>query len=373
MNCLVSFGQEDLSSRWIPCGQIDQPINTRLLLPSNRQTSSIIQQGNFNVTSIDIPESAIPAIEEAILIWDSQINTTVPIKIKLQWTDTGSSTLAKTKPSSYLKNFSHQTPAVVWYPIALAEKIAGKELNNAQDYEIEIVINKMGNWYYGLDQLPADDQYDLLSILLHEIAHGLGFLSDAKDTGGGISFSSDDSFSCFDHLLIDQYGQRLVRLDDHSSLNEKAFVYTPNANNTDYQEVFTSETFLNSISLSHFHESSNSLMIPFIETGWSQHIIDEGTLATLDEIGWSTSNSAIITVYPNPTTEQISIKIPSSLDDVKVELYNLDGQLILSDYLQYPTQNILLYPAPSRSGIYILILQSNKMAFIQREKIIVLN
>lgn len=37
------------------------------------------------------------------------------------------------------------------------------------------MFNSNTNWYYGIDGNPPSTKYDLISTVLHEIGHGLGF------------------------------------------------------------------------------------------------------------------------------------------------------------------------------------------------------
>ena len=80
-----------------------------------------------------------------------------------------------------------------WYHQALANKRAGTQLNsNADHADIRARFNvNLGNpgcltgigWYLGLDN-NAGTQIDLVTVLLHEFAHGLGFSQFASVTTG---------------------------------------------------------------------------------------------------------------------------------------------------------------------------------------------
>ena len=73
------------------------------------------------------------------------------------------------------------------YPVALAEKIAGKSLNDSLEADITLRINSSVNWYLGTDGNTPRQKYDLVTVVLHEICHGLGFF-DSMNTDNNIGW-----------------------------------------------------------------------------------------------------------------------------------------------------------------------------------------
>jgi hypothetical protein len=70
----------------------------------------------------------------------------------------------------------------VFYHAALAEKLANSDLNGGAN-EIFCQFNSQTNWYFGTDGLCPNNRFDFVTIVLHELAHGLGF-------SGGCSFDN---------------------------------------------------------------------------------------------------------------------------------------------------------------------------------------
>ena len=89
--------------------------------------------------------------------------------------------LGQASPTGWQRDFANAPMPKVWYPIALANNLAGKDLNGAAG-EIFVQFNSdvdldsclgTSSWYYGFDAKHGDNT-DLYVVVLHELAHGLG-------------------------------------------------------------------------------------------------------------------------------------------------------------------------------------------------------
>src|SRR5262249_60349480 len=86
------------------------------------------------------------------------------------------------------------------YPIALANKLAGSDLDPAND-DISAQFNSNLNgsagclggrgWYYGYDGNEGNN-VDLLPVVLHEFGHGLGFATFTNLSTGNFSSNIPD-------------------------------------------------------------------------------------------------------------------------------------------------------------------------------------
>ena len=65
----------------------------------------------------------------------------------------------------------------------MANKLAGFDLLPGQS-DIVASFDSGTNWYLGTDGNPAFNQFDFVSVVLHELGHGLGVVGSATVDGG---------------------------------------------------------------------------------------------------------------------------------------------------------------------------------------------
>ncbi len=138
------------------------------------------------------------AIEQATAIWSARLSSAVPIKIdvafdSLPCTAEGGATLAQAGPTFVFTDTPGATPST-WYPAALAEALAGFELNEdpgAEEIRMrfnsevdEGCLGEGTGFYYGLDGQAPATQIAFLNVTIHELGHGLGFTSFVDEETG---------------------------------------------------------------------------------------------------------------------------------------------------------------------------------------------
>jgi hypothetical protein len=113
-----------------------------------------------------------------------------------------SAVLGSTGPSTVHRDFPSAPLPSTWYPQALANAIAGTDLDPTTA-DIETQFNSaLGGasclagttFYLGLDGQPAPGQIDMLTVVLHELSHGLGFLTFTDFSTGAKLAGLDDAF-----------------------------------------------------------------------------------------------------------------------------------------------------------------------------------
>ena len=185
-----------------------QPSSTQSA-PSKSKNLEV--KSKFSVKYNNFPEWAKKEVQASIDVWSANFKSSVVISVDASWGRSSSwGVLGSARPGSFFSAFSGAPDPSLWYSSALANALAGKDLDKANP-EIIIQVNSAAPWNTRGDGVPTSNEYDLQSVFLHEIGHGLGFLSnDAYDPFFGLG--SLDQPTPFDAYLQTIDGRRLADL-----------------------------------------------------------------------------------------------------------------------------------------------------------------
>lgn len=227
-------------------------------------------------------------------------------------------------PAAAFANFAGAPRPDTLYPSALADSLAGTDLNPTgvdisaafnEDIDSGCFSNGAPNgWYYGYDNNPPVGTINLLQTVLHELAHGLGFASFIGSSGarccGGRPM--DDAFMV--NLEWHEVGLTWPFLTDHervlSALSSDALHWVgPNVQaaasylsagrNGTHVEMHAPATYQPGGSVSHFGTAltPNELLEPYL----AQSPLRVLTVAALQDIGWTLQGGATPTAIATPT------------------------------------------------------------------------
>ncbi len=256
----------------------------------------------FEVTYINFPANAEAAFQEAVDIWSYSLSSDVTIRVEATWTNLGSNVLGSAGPTFVYSNFAN-APDDSYYAGALADKIAGTDLDPGSP-DIEASFNSNFTWYYGIDGNCPYNKYDLVSVVLHELGHGLGFVSSASYSAGSGSIGVDlfnTPLGYDEFMLLGQNGTEILSLSQGTVLGS-AFVSNnvycgsdaATAVNGNVQpKLYAPATYSDGSSISHWDESTypatniNALMTPQIGPGQSIHNPGPITMGLFEDMGWS--------------------------------------------------------------------------------------
>ncbi|MFQ3242977.1 MAG: hypothetical protein ACI9JZ_002683, partial [Lentimonas sp.] len=135
-------------------------------------------------------------------IWGSFLVSDVAIVVNVGFDALGTNVLAGASAISQQADFLNAPESNTWYPIALANALAGSDLEPGVG-DINITANSNGDFYYGLDSASPRGTANFVDVLLHEVGHGLGFASFINGQTGNLFLGQIDIFSTF--ILDQQY------------------------------------------------------------------------------------------------------------------------------------------------------------------------
>lgn len=247
------------------------------------------------------PEEAKPAVERAVDIWSQSIETVVPVNIQANWDSLPPNILAQAAPYEVLNNFEGAPEANRQYAIALANQLAGQDLNPAAP-DMVVKLAKDTEWYFGLDGQVPDSVYDMVTVALHEMGHGLGYLGSANYNGTsgflgfqGIPFIFDQFVEESDQTSVLDYVSGTVTFGE--VLESDALFWNGEnggeAHGIGRPRLFAPTNWAPGASFSHLRESSypegnaNSLMTPFLNTAESIHTPGAVSLGMMQDMGWN--------------------------------------------------------------------------------------
>ena len=331
---------------------VSAPINIaseksrKLFIPPadfNLKSGSVLKS-DFQVEFVNFPENAKSAFLYAISIYENLISSPVPIKVEARWESFGANALASSKPSAFYKNFDGARLANVYYPVALVEKLSGKEYNNGEP-DIVCSFNKRNDWYFGTNGNCPSNQYDFVTVAMHELVHGLGFVGFFDiENGVGSLPNSNGIPSIYDVYLYNSSNLQVADATNFAvpSTGLKDVLISDNlvlkGNNGDIKEkVYAPKTWNDGSSIYHYHEGgyaaddANALMSPYIFKGEAIHFPGDKTLDLLAAFGWKslTIEGAEIKDFEEPCASlPVSVKINSELaiDDSSVKItYSVDN------------------------------------------------
>lgn len=268
-----------------------------------RLKSANAKVASIEVTYVGFTPQAQQAFQYAVDIWKNLVYSPVPIKIKATWKSLDEGVLGSCGPGGYYKNFDATQKWDTYYPVALVEKFTGEEVNSPDQYELVADFNKdFSNWYLGTDGRTPSRQYDFVSVVLHELTHGLGFTGLMfSDQGKGTYRYGDDPLAAvFDQHIIDKNNQFLL----NKSLYPNPSVALQLALTSDWLQFYIQQsqstlpklyapaTWNEGSSIYHLDDATyragdaNSLMTPFTGMGEAIHNPGPLALAMMYDMGW---------------------------------------------------------------------------------------
>ncbi len=331
----------------IICYASDEPSDLHIPPPEaylSRLKSGQEAGASFGFELISAPDDqALTTAEEAGRIWASLVCSPVPIVVRVEFSDLSEPLSNGPLASTSIDNFyladanGHLPPG--WYPTALYEKLTERNRNgNLPDMTIR--FNTKFNWYFGTDGEPVE-QHDFLSTLLHEMAHGMGFIGALGVNEHGLGSTAVPPV-VFDGFVQNIDGKTLSDTTDfpnYSTELAEALVTSPvyfrsplaKANLNEVPRLYVPPTFNPGSSIYHLDDiynfGPNALMTYSSYAGEVIHDPGPITVQMLWEMGW------VHTFIRHDTlSDRESLADPFT---VAAEIYSDTAVLTGSRYLYY--------------------------------------
>lgn len=163
------------------------------------------QAATINVTYVGTWDpQAQAAFQYAVDIWAGLLDSSVSIDLQANWTDLGAASgiLGSAGSNGITRDFPGAPATGTWFANALADRRACVDRITAQTYEIVANFNSaFADWYFGIDGLTPAGQWDLATVVLHELGHGLGFFGsmnyDDGSAANGVECGGTAGLGCW--------------------------------------------------------------------------------------------------------------------------------------------------------------------------------
>ena len=281
--------------------------------------------GNMGTT---LGEQRLAVFEAAAEVWEAIIVSDVPITVQAQFDEltctSDTAVLGSAGPVTVAADFPGALVPGTFYVAAQANQQAGIDLDPV-NADINATFNSrlgapdcLANrpFFLGIDGTPAPEgTIDLFDTVLHEVAHGLGFLSLVDQATGAKFFDTDDIFS--NNLEDDAVGRPWPELS-----NEERAQSVINTGNLQWFGVRATTCAAQSFeegtandgdilmyapnpsqpgsSVSHFDTSltPDELMEPFA----TETSVLDLTVAAFVDMGWPISEAAAASICQQPVS-----------------------------------------------------------------------
>jgi hypothetical protein len=244
------------------------------------------------------------AFQAAVDVWQSIVVSSQVIHVNAYWSNLGSTSgiLGQARATSEQNGGDG-----FWYPVSLAEARCSCEKNGSQA-EIYAQFNKaFPNWYKGTDGNVPLSKWDLETVVLHELGHGLGFYSSfSVNEGSGyrqsshvLRFDANEWDSAAGGRPMTSYANASVALKKQLT-DKTVFIDGPHLEAAigKRAKLYAPGTWEPGSSNAHLDEDKygpgtiNALMTPYLYNGEAIHDPGPITTAILEDIGWSVAGES---------------------------------------------------------------------------------
>ena len=293
------------------------------------------------------PPDAMAAFDYAVSIWEHHLTSSIPISVEARYEPLATSpglVLGSAGTTQYWVN-NPNTPGDPFpkdgraYPAALANKIAEEDMNpDLPDirarFTTDAVLSTQGlSWNFDPNHPPDVNQIDFVTVVLHELGHGIMGSTSAEVSQTGIGSlganlgGNPTILDEFVSLCTDPNSPiPIVNLPNNSTAMGNAltsgnlcfldiFGNAPCTAGGNPPKLYAPDPWTGASSVVHLDEATyppgdvNSLMTPFAGDGEQIHQVGDLFLCILEQLGWMVDyttgieDDIAITSWPNLISE----------------------------------------------------------------------
>lgn len=338
-------------------------------------TVKVQAASTWEVTYNGFTPEAQAAFQRAVEIWAQYIVSPTTIRVNANFEGLGpEGPLGSAGPDAFFKDPSQTDPplADTYIPSPLVDALRGQDAEPGFP-DIGATFNsEFQGWYFGLDGKPEFEQWDFLSVVLHELGHGLGFVASfsqeppAGPINWGLESSSGPTPVVFDRFVVTgATGTDLLdttvfpngspELSDASTGNDVFFdgLFANEAASNQRVPLYAPNPWEEASSISHLNEftfplsNSQGLMTPLIFNGEVQHEPGKIALAMMRDMGWKVLDLLYFAQFADGAgiASDIVVTNPSLTQSatVSVAFFDLNGvELDPSGFMQSGVTDIVI-------------------------------
>ncbi|MEY2472487.1 MAG: large repetitive protein [Actinomycetota bacterium] len=245
----------------------------------------------------NVPPAARDAVDFAMTIWARRVVSSVPIEVDVEWGGGLPRNVASsTEPLGY------EPVGGSLQPLALANALAGRDLAPGVS-DSRLLLGSGIRWYMGVDGNAPANATDMVTMVLHELGHVLGFDASFRRGGAGLTWGREGQPVGLDTGLFDTATGALVdasSADALSSATSGRIVWRGSARDSRGHApiMYAPGAYEPSSSLSHFDDNAypqgdpDALMTSLIRRGEVIRRIGPATLGVLRDLGWTVNAEA---------------------------------------------------------------------------------
>jgi hypothetical protein len=265
----------------------------------------------------NVPGDVRGAVDAAMHIWSQRLQSTVPIEVDVDWGGGLPSNVASSaEPVGYEPASDGNLQ-----PVALANALAGRDLEPGVS-DIHLLLGGGIRWYTPVDGNAPANATDMVTMVLHELTHGLGFAESFRLAGSGLTWGRGGVPVGLDAGLFDTSTGALVNkspADALASATSGRIVWRGSARDSRGHAplMYAPAGFEPNSSLSHFDDNAypqgdpDALMTSLVRRGEVIHHIGPAALGVLRDLGWTVNAEPATAAAPAPAAVHPRVVAPA--------------------------------------------------------------